>query len=236
MRRKAVRHLTWWDLVSLTVILFGQAIYSSNQLFVQSAGQGDPGLVDLSADQTYAMLAYQAFSLLLALAYLWFRRFDISQWRFKVSLRQTLVGLLLFVVLAGLMDLLYLVVEPTDLAYYQAASFDPVTGFKSLLAAFNLPIVLYSLLNGVYEELYFLGLCLAVKKEWRPFSWIFSILVRISFHTYQGLLPALGIGLILGIGYYVWYEKLGRRNLYPIFLSHALADIIGLSLLRYFLV
>lgn len=236
MTKSNRRYLVWWDILILTLILFGEAIYSSNLVFFQSAGAGDGSLVEVTAAQNYYMLLVQGITLLVAFGYLWLRKFDFSQWQFKASLKQTGLGLGLFVLLAGLMEVLYLMAEPGYMTYFQQAQFDPQSGFYAFLSAFSLPAVLYALLNGVYEEIYFLGMCLAVKKEWRVVSWLFSILVRIAFHTYQGLLPALGIGVILGLVYYVWYDRLGKRNLYPIFLSHAIADVIGLNLLIYLFV
>ncbi len=48
------------------------------------------------------------------------------------------------------------------------------------------------------RELYFLGICLAVKEEHIKWGCSFSLLIRTSFHTYQGMLSALGIGLLFG--------------------------------------
>ena len=61
---------------------------------------------------------------------------------------------------------------------------------------------------------------------------IVALVLRVSFHTYQGLGSALGIGLILGSVYYVLYRK-KTQNLYPYMLSHTFADIFGLSLIHF---
>ncbi len=105
----------------------------------------------------------------------------------------------------------------------------------AMLPPIDLSIVLYALLNGVYEELYFLGICLAVPPKNLKWAFLFSLLIRFSFHTYQGLLPAAGISLILGSAYFFLYQKSGRSNLTPFFLSHAIADVFGIGILSYFL-
>jgi hypothetical protein len=79
-------------------------------------------------------------------------------------------------------------------------------------------------ITGIYEELYFLGICLAVRKEHLKWPVPFSVLIRVSFHTYQGILSALGIGLLFG----------GFRYLLPFFIAHAVGDIFGLGILSYF--
>ena len=95
--------------------------------------------------------------------------------------------------------------------------------------------ILYSILNGFYEEIYFLGICMAVCEKNIRKSFLFSIIVRFLFHTYQGLVPAIGIGLILGIVYYLMYTKLKIKNMVPYFVSHIIADIFGIGVLWYFI-
>lgn len=94
--------------------------------------------------------------------------------------------------------------------------------------------MIYALLNGVYEEIYFLGICLAVRKEHLKWALPFSLLIRVSFHTYQGMISALGIGLLFGIFMYLMYRRSKDRNLLPFFIAHAIGDIFGLGVLSYF--
>jgi len=84
----------------------------------------------------------------------------------------------------------------------------------------------YGLLNGFYEEFFFLGLMTSVKDEHKWAALAFSTLVRFSFHTYQGMLWAIVIGVVYGLFYYFMYKKV-VKNLLPFFLTHALADMFG---------
>ena len=88
----------------------------------------------------------------------------------------------------------------------------------------------YALLNGFYEEFFFLGLLPSVKEKHKWLALVYSVIIRISFHTYQGLLWALVIGLVYGLFYYFLYKYV-VKNLLPFFLMHALADMFGSSLL-----
>ena len=47
------------------------------------------------------------------------------------------------------------------------------------------------------------------KNKWKALA--FSTLIRFSFHTYQGLLWALVIGVIYGLFYYVMYKKVVKN-------------------------
>lgn len=233
---KPLRYLTWYDVLIVTVILFGQPIWLSTELYLTGTSQITAGVSQSVASQDYYMIMLQGGSLLFALSYLYFRQFDFKQWQVKIDLKSTGQAIGLFLLFSALMEVLFWFLSPGYSDYFAATRFNPWGGFLEFLSQISLSRVLYALLNGVYEELYFLGMALAVKPQHRPWYWLFSLLVRISFHTYQGLLSAFGIGLILGIGYYIWYDRLGKTNLYPVFLSHAIADVWGLNLLIYLLV
>lgn len=83
-------------------------------------------------------------------------------------------------------------------------------------------------MNGFYEEFFFLGLLLSTNKKYRPWILVFSTIVRISFHTYQGLPSVLVIGVVFGLFYYFMYTR-KHDNLLPFFLGHAFADMVGMS-------
>ena len=93
--------------------------------------------------------------------------------------------------------------------------------------------MIYAVFNGVYEEIYFLGICLAVKPEHRKWAVPFSLLVRVSFHTYQGMFSALGIGVLFGLYFYLLYRRSKDKNLLPFFVAHMWGDIIGVGILHY---
>lgn len=59
--------------------------------------------------------------------------------------------------------------------------------------------IAYGLLNGFYEEFFFLGLLTSVKGKYKWLVLLFSTIVRVSFHTYQGMLWALVIGVVFGL-------------------------------------
>ena len=86
--------------------------------------------------------------------------------------------------------------------------------------------IAYGLLNGFYEEFFFLGLMTSVKEEhqWKAFS---------ILNTRSFLIPyvsrnvwAIIIGVVYGLFYYFMYKKV-VKNLLPFFLMHALADMFG---------
>ncbi|MGQ7461034.1 CPBP family intramembrane glutamic endopeptidase [Streptococcus suis] len=101
-------------------------------------------------------------------------------------------------------------------------------------AFLSLRRVLFSLMNGFYEEFFFLGLLLSTNKKYRPWILVFSTILRTFFHTYQGLPSTLVIGVVLGLFYYYLYTR-KNDNLLPFFLSHAFADMVGTSFFYLFI-
>jgi hypothetical protein len=223
-------YLKWFDILVLTLILWGEGIYTSTISYIALI-QGKATIDDnlsFSATDNYGSLALQAGLLLLALLYLWLRRFDFKAWTIRFNIKAVASGVLIFLAAALLLDIYFLLTNPLT----------GVLPFPGPIGAFfvneTVSSVLYALLNGVYEEIYFLGICLAVRKEHLKWAVPFSLLIRISFHTYQGILSALGIGLLFGIFMYLLYRRSKDRNLLPFFIAHAIGDIFGLGILSYF--
>ena len=227
--QEKTKHLTWFDLLILTVILWGGSIYSSTVSYialVQGTAAAEDNLAFSAADN-YRALAMQAGLLLLALLYLRLRRFDFTVWTVRISLKAVASGILIFLASALLFDI------------YSLLAFPLFSGFPfpEPMGAFygdeTVSTMAYALLNGIYEELYFLGICLSVKPQHVKWAVPFSLLVRISFHTYQGMMFALGISLLFGGFLFLLYRRSEDKNLLPFFIAHAMGDIFGLGIMAY---
>lgn len=222
--------LAWYDLLILTAVFWGLGIWSSTGAYIElirGTATVEENLVFTAADN-YIMLAEQAVCLLAAGLYLRFRRFDFSMWKVRFSLKAVGVGCLIFLGGAVMMDAYSLIAWPLE----------GILPFPHMIGAFlgneTVSTVIYAVFNGVYEEIYFLGLCLAVKPEHLKWAVPFSLLVRVSFHTYQGMLSALGIGILFGLYFYLLYRRSKDKNLLPFFVAHMWGDIIGVGILYYF--
>jgi len=228
--KEKINHLKWFDILILTLILWGEGIYTSTVSYIaliQGATTIDDNL-SFSVADNYSALALQAGLLFLALLYLRLRRFDFKAWTIRFNLKAVACGVLIFLTAALLLDVYFLLTDPlTDVLPFPG----PIGAF---FGSETVSSVIYALLNGVYEELYFLGICLAVRKEHLKWAVPFSLLIRVSFHTYQGIISALGIGLLFGIFMYLLYRRSKDRNLLPFYIAHAIGDIFGLGILSYF--
>lgn len=130
------------------------------------------------------------------------------------------MGIAIFIGVALLFDIYYTVVYrlfPIDnsMLYEAQQASENLSTFQNI----DLSLILYSMLNGFYEEIFFLGVCLSVKPEKRKYYFIYSLVIRYSFHTYQGNVSALAIGFLVGGIYYLLYTRKNEKKLIPILFS-----------------
>ena len=234
---KPLRYLKWFDILIITILMFGEFIIRSTQQFMESQSPSTvTSVVDTASNVASDGAAYssnfnfQLMMLGITFLYLVIRNYDFKQlpihWNwsiiFWVPFIFALVGLFgdLVTTLTGK----YNYFNPDLFAYID---FTQIIG--KFLALSPIAIA-YALLNGFYEEFFFLGLLTSVKEKYKWLVLLYSTIIRISFHTYQGLVWALVIGVVYGLFYYFLY-KYKIKNLLPFFLMHALADMFGSSLI-----
>lgn len=220
------KELQWWDVVIISLILFGSAIWTSTVIFLNTPTEILEQGTTFTAMDNWIGICTIVVELGISYLYLRWRNFDFSQWKYKITLPGTLAAVGIYLLLSMAMD----VVSIVSVGWAEATAYVGQGGFWSLLAEVDISLILFSLLNGTYEEIFFLGVCTAVPERQRKGVLCYSLLIRFSFHTYQGIAAALGIGFVIGGIYYFLYRKKGE-NLYPYMLSHAFADIFGAGLL-----
>jgi len=90
------------------------------------------------------------------------------------------------------------------------------------------PIVLFAMVNGTFEEVFLLGVLTRGLADRGPvFAAGVSLLVRVSYHLYQGPAGAVWI-LVFGIVATAYYLRTGR--LWPVVFAHILGDVVPFAL------
>jgi membrane protease YdiL (CAAX protease family) len=88
-------------------------------------------------------------------------------------------------------------------------------------------IVGFSIVNGAYEEILWLGYLLpALSRSGPAFAVCLSAALRASLHFYQGPTGAI-VNLVLGLAWGTLFWR--TRLLWPFILAHALNDIVSLA-------
>ena len=236
--KEKLEYLRWFDILIVTGIMFGIFIITSTQIFIGLL-QSDPQAIQDSAESMdiasdgaayTGNFTLQSILLIIALLYLLIRNFDFKQLKIKLHWSVIIWVPVLFSIMGLFGDLVTTV--SGDYNYFDPSllqDINPMEALNKFLALSPLAIG-YAFLNGFYEEFFFLGLLTSVKDEHKWYVLAFSTLVRVSFHTYQGLLWSLVIGVVYGLFYYFMYKKV-IKNLLPFFLMHAMADMFGSSLI-----
>lgn len=234
---KPLRYLRWFDILIITVLMFGQFIIRSMGLFLASmfppvlSSAVDTVSNIASEEATYSSnFTLQVILLTLALLYLLIRNYDFKQLPIRWTWSLLFWGPFIFAIVGLFGDLVTTLTGEYN--YFNPALFtyiNPMEIIRKFLALSPM-VIAYALLNGFYEEFFFLGLLPSVKEKHKWRVLFYSTFIRVSFHTYQGLVWALVIGVVYGLFYYFLY-KYKVKNLLPFFLMHTLADMFGSSLM-----
>ncbi|QLB19697.1 CPBP family intramembrane glutamic endopeptidase [Mannheimia granulomatis] len=226
MSSSKIKNLNFIDIVVLAVIFFGTAVVSSLMDYYQLRQFGLVGPENLSINDmaTYSAIITEAVLLILAGIYLHWRKFDFRVLDFTIN-RYTLPYTLLLVLSAGLVADIYQYLHAFIIPEHY-----PETAYAAPIIRYTPELILTSLFNGFFEEIFFMGLVFVAKPKILPKALAFSIFVRFIFHTYQGLAGALTI-TTLGLSF--WFFRRRINMLVPFCLAHAVFDIFGLSTLRF---
>lgn len=219
--------LRWWDILIVTIILFGTAIDNSTYSLLYDSAEEMAEACEYSTMDNWLGILEILLELFVAFVYLKIRRFDFTTIRYQVTAKGTLLALGVYLLISIGMDLNTILFYGWEEATWYVGSL----GILEALREIDLSLLAFSFINGIYEEVFFLGICVAVNPKYRMHFFIYSMIVRFSFHTYQGIPNAIGIGFVIGAIYYVLYRKRKDKNLYPYMLSHSLADIFGAGIL-----
>ncbi len=199
MKRK---ELQWWDVVVVSMIFFGVAIWNSTITLLTTSPEVLAQGTEFTAEDNWYGIFTIVIEMSIAYVYLRWRKFDFSQWSYKITWRGTLAAVGIYLLLSVGMDLVSIVAY----GWAEATAYVGEGGIWYVLAEFDLSLLAFSLLNGVYEEIFFLGVCTTVPEKQKKGVLVYSLLIRFSFHTYQGIPAAVGIGFVIGGIYYFLYK------------------------------
>lgn len=229
----------------------------SAYLSLRAQGLDAPQTIDFSQETNYSGILMELAMLLAAYLYLRWRRFDFRVLNFAVNRTTLPLTLLFIVSAGAVCfgfesAVAYLGGDAPQEDYAQAwqqwgtqwiqylhqITYAPHTlameNITESAAVADTPAhrisfshFLFALLNGFYEELFFLGLIFAVHPRILPAAFAFSLFVRFIFHVYQGIIGALSI-TTLGIVFYLYRRKIS--TLVPFMLAHSFFDIYGLNM------
>jgi len=95
-----------------------------------------------------------------------------------------------------------------------------------------LAVIAAMVLNGFFEEITCMGYAFNqfAAKRGPLFALILTVLLRMSCHTYQGPVHALGIGAAFTVSGLVYWRT---RNLWPLIFAHMLIDMLSFGVIKF---
>jgi len=220
------RLLSLTDFGVLALIFFGYFIILSIWMYFATVDPQAPSAASFSDEQNIFSIVLELILLFVASLYLFWRKFDFSVLDFSVGWYTLPIMLAIILLGGGVIDLCiygsyWVKYGVSPLAYF--STWDSTIG-SDLWGHINIWLLLFALLNGFFEELFFMGLTFAVNAQYRVVAILASIFIRFSFHVYQGFPSALGIAL-MGLVFVCVRQKV--TSLVPFVLVHSLFDIFG---------
>ncbi|WP_156286521.1 CPBP family intramembrane glutamic endopeptidase [Oceanivirga salmonicida] len=232
MEKNKIQYLRYYDIIFITIIMFGIAIYSSildYKDIIYGVSNINENLY-FSSTEDWVSIIIEIFELFIVFVYLYFRKFDFSKWKFKMGLKTILKGILIYIVASLIIDISSFVFSFNQFPLVYTGQFIAVSEF---IKEFSISLIPFSILNGFFEEIFFLGICLSVKEKYIKYALIYSMIIRVSFHTYQGMASAMTIGIGIGLLFYVAYTKYSNKNLAPVVIAHIISDIFGAGIIGF---
>jgi uncharacterized protein len=206
------------EFLLVILIVFGRSLYRNVQvLFAPLPGPA------ITLEHLLFLLVFETTVLLVVGWFLVQRGWTVERLGLRPEARDVTDGLKLFgMIFAGL--ILYALVKSLFAAH---APHDLVGGNIDMLT-----IVILSLLNPVFEEVFECGYIVTFFADTGQ-PWLGVALgaaIRGCCHLYKGVWGAIEVGL-LGLIFGAWYVK--HRRLWPVIVVHMLFDFISLTALSH---
>jgi membrane protease YdiL (CAAX protease family) len=174
--------------------------------------------LQLTEQDLHVLIVEEAMLLLMLGWFLRVRGWSVEHFAAYPSGREPAMAVGLTVVSLPVWALPWLLLAPAD------------AGATSTSADLSWPgILAVSIINPLFEELFLCAYMLPFLAYRRGpgVAVAVSLLVRLSFHTYQGPVGLLAVGL-LGLVFSIFYLR--TQRLWPVLIAHGVLDFIGLAM------
>lgn len=203
---------------------FGLFIYSSTIAFLNNSDA--PTLQTYNSYDFIFIVVYEIIILTIIAYYLKHRNWSIKDFNLDFTFKMIGVAILLVVLREGL-GMLFIKIISTSKIFSPETINEPSISFQTNIVS----IVLMVIVNSIYEEVLLIGYFFKRFEKFHPAIIILiSLLIRTSYHTYQGftnLIMIFLMALIFGL-YYVKYKKL-----WPLIIAHGIGNIYHFLNIQY---
>jgi len=207
------------ELITILIIGFGLFIYSSTRsFFVVNSDYTHSWTYKITSQGHFSLVIYETVALLIILYILKVRNWSVSDFNLEFTFRMIWIALLLMFIrnIIGSIGIkLFELVNIADKSTQNHVQF----GLESNWISISLIIII----NSIYEEVLLIGYFFKRLEKYHPVIVIgFSMLIRLSYHTYQGwmsLFSIIPLGLVFGYYYYKY------KKLWPLIIAHGFGNL-----------
>jgi uncharacterized protein len=208
------------ELLVIMIFGFGLFIYSSTRgFFIVNSNYDKTWTYRLTSQGHFSIVIYETIALFAILYILKIRNWKVSDFNLEFTFKMIWVAILLILIRNIITNMgykLFELINVVDRSTIQHVQY----GLESNWISISLVIVI----NSVYEEFLLIGYFFKRLEKYHPAVVIgLSMLIRLSYHTYQGwmsLFSIIPVGLVFGY-YYFKYKKL-----WPVIIAHGLLNLI----------
>ncbi len=209
------------ELILILVIGFGLFIYSSTRsFFVVNSDYSHSWIYKITSQGHYSIVIYETIALLIIIYILKIRDWKLSDFNLTFTIRLIWVALLIMFIRNIFGNIGFKILES-----FSVIDDSATRHVQYGLEANWFSIFLTIIINSIYEEFILIGYFFKRLEKYHPVIVIgLSMLIRQSYHTYQGwtsLIAILPTGLIFGFYYYKY------KKLWPVIMAHGFSNLIA---------
>jgi len=207
------------EVIIVLTLGFGVFIYSSTIAFIENS--------KLQTAQTYNnydfifIIVYEIFTLAIIACYLKYRHWTYKDFNLNFTIDMIVVAVILVTIRETTGFFTIQILDSLNLLNPKIFN-EPTISFQLNLVS----ILLISIINSIYEEVLLIGYIFKRFEKYNPLIIIsISLILRASYHTYQGLanLPMI---LILAVVFGIYYTK--YKKLWPLIIAHGIGNVFHL--------
>lgn len=208
------------EIVIVLSIAFGYSILSSIAIFFSSGP-----VVAITQEGISFLLVYEIIILTILGFYLIRKGWTLEKLGLDFKYKQIISGVVLGLGIFGLNYILINLLLTLSPKFQELFSASIVSSNINIIAILSLSII-----NPIFEEVFVCAYVIQSIEKLKGTSFAIntSIVLRLSYHLYQGL-PRMVFIIPLALVFSFWYEK--TRKLWTLIIAHAILDFLALILI-----
>ena len=215
------------ELITILIIGFGLSIYSSTRLFfVVNSVYNNSWMYKITNQWHYSIVIYEIVALLIIIYILKVRDWRVSDFNLTFTFRLIWIALLIIFIRNIIGNIGFKILSAFNIVN-ESTTKHVLFGLEADWISVSMIIIV----NSIFEEFILIGYFFKRLEKYHPVIVIgLSMLIRQSYHTYQGMMSLITIlptGLVFGYYYYKY------KKLWSVIIAHGFSNLIAFLEMHY---